>query len=309
MSPKLMDTLDFAVPETKLAFYSLLQYEPDPMRLERLNIAVLLEAPEYQYRGARVLRYMRKRLHCFDPKADAQVITRFARSIEDYFQSEPEDRQTVPIRYSEVPSADGLTRLAARLGRSRQAFCRLTGPKPILVSAGTTFEHELLRLFARLVAVDQPERDEAPKDKDFVRKFSLREFEARRVNVDTNPLPVRGEFFEENTFDALHRRDFSLYFQFLSFDTATSSLDQAKAFISARRDVGNIIEGAPAAFLAIVQPPDRLRTAVNNEAYERSRHYFEQAAISQVTVDPRNYELVAQGLQRGYDGYRQTLAS
>lgn len=308
--PRLKDRIEsIETQETKLAYYSLLQYEPDHMRRERLNVAILLEAPSHRYRGAKFLRHMHKRVRAFDPATSERVIYGFAKAIERTFASDPEDRDRRPIDYNEAPRPEGLYGLIDSCSRSAYTLWRFTQPKALVVDASSSFEVELNRLYRRLVQVQGAPREEVSKDKDYVRKTAFSELQKRRVELTLDPPPVRGELFEENAFDAAHQSSFSTFLQFLSFDTATPSLDQTKAFITAKRDVGTRIDNRHIEYIAFIQPPELIQGGDNRKAHERAVAYLDMVGIRHVPVATDGFDRVAYGLQNDYETFRTALAS
>lgn len=302
-------TPEIQAQETKLAYFSILQYEPDHLRQERLNVAVLLEAPSYGYRGARFLRHMQSRVRDFDPTLSDKVIYEFAKNLERAFASEPTDSTYRPIGFSTAPRPEHLERLIGNWSNTAYTFWRFTDPKAVVIDAATQFTHELLALYRRLVQAKNAPNEELTKDKEYVRKAAIAAMQSRNLELTLNPPPVKGTFFLENEFDAAYQSGFASYLQFLSFDTATPSLDQAKAFITAKKDVGNRLGDKAVEYLAIVQPPESLRSVANREAYGRAIGYFNQAGIEQVRAEDAGFSLVADGIQGNHDNFRRVFAA
>lgn len=82
------------------AYFTLVQYVPDKIRGERINIAVILQSPEMRYARVRVRPRMDAILRCLWPNIDAEWIRLMVRSIEKElqpFSMEPKDRQLAPL--------------------------------------------------------------------------------------------------------------------------------------------------------------------------------------------------------------------
>lgn len=297
------------IAETKLAYYSLLQYEPDRARQERLNVAVLLEAPGYEFRAAKFLRYMKPRMRELDPTLSEELVYAYAKSLEDSFNSMPEDLGRRPLEFNYTPKPVRLLDLCSASATSAYTLWRFTEPKALVIDAYTTFDQALEKLYRRLVQAKGAPQDEPAKDKEYVRKTAVSAMQQRRVALVENPPPLEGREFLENSFDAGHLTSFAAYLQFLSFDTTKPALDQTKAFITARRDVGDVVDNRAVEYVAIVQPPEGLRTTENRQAHGRAQMYLQAAGIRYVPVADQSFDIVAHALSGAHDDFRHALSA
>lgn len=282
----------------KQAYFSILQFVPDPTRNERVNIAVLLESPEHAYRGAKYLRYMHGKLRALDPNVDDSLIYLVARNIEHEFQSREKDSAEQPIHFRNQPRPEHLERLKIIFETSDRTLWQLSEPKLVLLPTEQRFVDRLNALYRRFV-----ERPEAPKpesyDKDYVRQAVVKGLEKRQVILDTAPKPLSGGMFEENAFDAAYIRNASTYMQFLSYDLQDPDLDQLRLFLSSVEDIrrgGKFVEDYGYYYMTIVQPPTHFRNDNNQAVFRKALSYLGRNGIPAFKPDGQQLELVAEAL-------------
>jgi hypothetical protein len=282
----------------KRAYFSILQFIPDPIRNERVNIAVLLESPEYAYRGAKYLRYMHSKLRTLDPNVDDPLVYAVARNIEQEFQNREKDFAEQPIPFQNQPHPEHLERLKVIFETSDRTLWQLSEPQLVLLPADQRFVDRLNALYRRFI-----ERPEAPKaenyDKDYVRQTVVKGLEKRQVILDTAPKPLAGGMFEENAFDAAYIRNVSTYMQFLSYDLQDPDLDQLRLFLSSVEDIrrgGKFVEDHGFYYMTIVQPPTHFKNETNKTVFRKALAYLKRNGIPAFKPDGQQLEVVAEVL-------------
>lgn len=127
-------------------FYSLIQFCPDPARLEAVNVGVLLFCPELDFLSAHTVRDNRRVQHVFGREDhDWQQLNLLKNGIEERVAREKR----------KVKTCDQLKEFID----SRANLIRITDPIPMRV---TDPQADLNKLFAQLVA-DEPDAKPAPR--------------------------------------------------------------------------------------------------------------------------------------------------
>lgn len=290
-------------PQLKRAFHSILQFVPDPVRNERVNIAVLLESPEYGFRGAKYLRYMHTRLKAIDPNVDDQLIYALAQRIEQDFKSGGKGFEEQPIDFGPSIKAEHLQKLKFSLDAGDRNLWFLSSPQPLLLPQSQRFEDRLNALYRRFV-----ERPDAPKqktfDKEYTRQTAIKNLERHDVILDTSPNPLGGEVFEENFFDAAYVKKSSTYLQFLSYDLQNPDLDQLRLFLATVEDVrkgGKFISENRYYYMTILQPPSHHKSESNWLVYKKALSHLDRYHIPAFKPDGRQIEAVADALSHSAD--------
>lgn len=290
-------------PQLKRAFFSILQFVPDPIRNERVNIAVLLESPEYGFRGAKYLRYMHTRLRAIDPNVDDNLIYVLAQSIEREFKSSGKDLNEQPIDFGPSVKAEHLLKLKFSLDAGNRNLWFLCQPQQLLLPQEQRFEDRLNALYRRFV-----ERPDAPRqktfDKDYTRQTAIKNLERRDVVLDTAPNPLAGEMYDENFFDAAYIRKSSTYLQFLSYDLQNPDLDQLRLFLATVGDArggGKYINENQFYYMAILQPPTHFKIDANWLMYKKALSYLDRNHIPAFKPDGNHIEAVADALVHSED--------
>ena len=130
---------------TTRGYYSIIQYCPDPSRLETVNLGVALFCPEVRFLKARFGRRKTRVRHLFG-KQDWEFVEAQKSAIEARLEHEKEDFQ-------------GLDDFGAFISRRASAF-RMTAPRAVKVENP---EEELVSLLARLVGPQEESRSQAAK--------------------------------------------------------------------------------------------------------------------------------------------------
>jgi hypothetical protein len=123
---------------TTPGYYSIIQYCPDPSRLETVNLGVALFCPEVHFLKARFGRRKTRMRHLFG-KQDWEFVEAQQSAIEARLAHQKEDFQS-------------LDAFGAFISRRASAF-RMTAPRAVKVENP---EQELQWLFARLVGPQEP---------------------------------------------------------------------------------------------------------------------------------------------------------
>lgn len=290
-------------PELKRAFFSTLQFVPDPIRNERINIAVLLESPEYGFRGAKYLRHMHTKLRAIDPNVDEQLIYALAHKIEREFKSGGRGLEEQPINFGPNIKAEYLQKLKVALDAGDRSLWFMSPPQLLLLPQGQRFEDRLNALYRRFV-----DRADAPKqktfDKDYTRNTAIRNLGQRDVVLDTAPNPLAGSVFEENFFDAAYIKESSTYLQFLSYDLHSPDLDQLRLFLATVEDVrrgGRFTSKNRYYYITILQPPTHYKNDSNWLVYKKALSHLERFQIPAFKPDGHQIQHVADALAQNAD--------
>ena len=299
----------------KKGYYSLLQYFPSFDRDERMNIAVILESPTYNYVGAKYLRHMDGRLRCFDPSVDSQVIRLVANQIEssmksreemgppknmDPFFEEVRESLAKPVRINE---------LRCFFEESRRTLWHITEPKTLLLPHSQRFDERLEYLYSKLIA--PPNLSNAKVfDKQYVRSRTETAMAERHILIG-EAGPVKGEDFADNDFDGLSVRDREIltetYWQFASFDVSNvrESFDQVRLFMEKVEDVRAVkpkIETAMRErhFTVVLQPPKQKKSEQHKTKFDVALAKLDGRGIRAFEVDnSKHYNNLAEALREG----------
>jgi hypothetical protein len=238
--------------DLRSAFYSLIQFCPDPAREEYVNIAIAFEAPGYKYVGVKVLPHMDSLIRCVSPQQDPTLIRLITRDIVARYETPPpEISQYVE---PERPQADRLLQLARELTHQHGSYWRVTAPRASLLIGNQNVTSELETLYNRLVARERRDVVER-RDKTWVKDRTITKLHQRRVQLIESP-EVKGDRFPRIPFDAVHRNGQNTYLQFLSFDRLREPTPkELAAFLYYVQDFRRAHGEDTAAVAAVVAPP------------------------------------------------------
>ena len=290
--------------EMRQAYYSLLQFCPDVVRDERVNIGVILEAPQHNYRAAKYLRYMDRTVKCLDPNADVNLIRFVARELESELNSKDPGKayDSQPL-FLEAAEPTRIRILQETFNLATRSLWRLTEPKPLFIPLQQRFDDRLNLLYNRLVD-RASERKTDSWDKSYVRDKAVLDLEKRRVALTLNPEPLPGSFFKENEFDAAYLNDAKTFIQFFSYDIATPDINQLKVFLSSVEDLrkGNSYTSNKGYYYAaVVQPPVHIRNEENESKFQRAVEYLHKREIATFAAQDEHIDLIAEALIMGKD--------
>jgi hypothetical protein len=148
-------------------YYSLIQYCPDPSRLEAANIGVLLFSPKHCFLKARTLRDNRRIIQFFGREGHDWVrINSYKKAIEERLQ----------VENGTIRSLDDLERFIAK----RANRIQITPPRPMRVQEP---EKDLDELFKELLATEgqRPERTNLRK---YLRQQFARAGVQKKIRTD-----------------------------------------------------------------------------------------------------------------------------
>lgn len=276
-----------SAPRVKKGYFSLLQFEPSKARQERVNIAVIVEAPEYGYKGAKRLRRMEGLLQAVDPNADIRLIRDYADEIEKNFKSKEFPGGVEPLFDLESrPMA--LRNLRERLLEYSRTSFYLTEPKALIISSDMSFEKRMQRLYDSLVLRPKLAEDmDATKKKEYVRHEAVQKLD-RYITIESDPKHIQGRLFEENSFDAAQKYEEHIIklFDFVSFDTLRPDISQIHHFLYAIQDVVSAPESqySYGDFYMIYEQPSNSRGDENFKVMQKAREYVRKLNVGFVSL-------------------------
>ncbi|BDP43351.1 hypothetical protein DAETH_33200 (plasmid) [Deinococcus aetherius] len=219
------------------AHYAMVQFIPDRVRDERVNVGVVLQSPDYGYAAMTYRRHMDAALRAVHPQVDAQLVRLLVQGLCATFapyDSEPHFPRLFPLQLGEEHPTHPtfLERFNTPHGQ-----VHFTPPKVVLVSDAQGFTAKLRQLRERLldvpnVAVERPTITKGELEKNVVGALK-----ARRVPLVTEPPAFPGERWPHNRFDALNLRSNRRHLQFLSYDIADPPTAAAKGFVMSVMDL------------------------------------------------------------------------
>jgi hypothetical protein len=288
--------------ELRRAYYSLLQFCPDSARDERVNIAVVLEAPQHAYQSAKYLRHMDKIIRCLDPSIDAKLVRIVAQELEYELKSKDPGRVLdTHALFEEAEQPSRLHLLREIFNSPTRSMWRLTEPKPLFVPDWQRFEDRLNLLYNRLV--ERPgEVTKEVWDKGYVRSRTVIALEKRKIILDLGPDPLQGSFYQENEFDAAYKKEKNTFFQFFSYDIENPDMGQLKVFLTSVEDLLRGQHYTPENgyyYTAIVQPPKHHIDRESRRTFESAVEYLRKKDIATFATEEAHMDRVAQALHEG----------
>lgn len=287
MDAKKENKVKIDLPKSKKGYFSLLQFEPSKIRQERINIAVLVEAPDYDYKGAKRLRRMESLLQAVDPNADIRLIREYASEIERVFNRREMQEPAHPLFLNQSKPIS-LHRLKDKLdGYSRTTF-RLTEPRALVIDEATSFEKRLQRLYDSLVMRPKLIEDaDSTKKKEYVRQEAVQRLD-KYITIESDPKHIQGRLFDENVFDAAQKHEDHIIklFDFISFDTLRPDISQVHHFLYAIQDVVSA-SNSPFSygdFYMIYEAPSNLREEENFKVMQKAREYVRKLNVGFVSL-------------------------
>lgn len=290
------------------AFYSLIQFCPDRVRNERVNVAIILESPKHQFVSVRYRRHMDRVVRCIDPQVDVDAV-RFVVSLMEAkvkFKEAKDILEDQQILFQESSQPSKIAEFMKDFNEAHRSLWIVTEPKPILVPREQNFEQRLEILYDSLVAnkeVDQRER----WDKAYVKQYTINALRNHQLHIDEHPdpLPAKGQLWVDSSFDALHANGkVNTYFQFFSFDTQTPDLDQSKAFVTTVSDLrDNTTFRADNGFyyVAIVQKPVHQQSLQNRATYANALEALKRNDIPTFAPEEEDISRIAEALRHDGD--------
>ena len=289
------------------AYYSLVQFCPDRVRNERVNVAIILESPKHQYISVKYRRYMDKVIRCIDPQVDTEAVRLVVSLMEAKIKSKEirdvlEDQQAL---FQESNQPKQISDIAKDFNEAHRSLWLVTEPKPILVPGEQPFEQRLEILYNNLVANKEADHKQN-WDKSFVKQFTVDALRKRELQITENPdpLPAKGQLWGDSSFDALHATKAWTFFQFFSFDTQTPDLDQSKAFVTTVSDLrGNTTFRSDNGFfyVAVVQKPVHQQSQQNKVTYANALEAFRRNSIPYFSPEEDDIFRISQSLIHNSD--------
>ena len=269
----------------KQCYFSIVQFTPNKHRREAVNIAVLIEAPEFGFRGAKYLRRMDSVLRCIDPLADIEMIRSYVKGLEQTFKrSEIErnpDMLSEPL-FEQIKFPHGLDEVIDQIKMFPRMPITITERKPIFIPKERPISWKLESLYNSLVFRPR-ETAKENLDKEFVRRESVGILE-NFINISLDVEPIHGLSYQDNEFDAAQKDDFGKavsFLEFISFDVKSPDTSQMKYFLETVEDVrrAGIDEQLGYRFNAIVQAPKYNKSRENENAYSKALLYAEKRRV------------------------------
>lgn len=155
---------------TAKGYYSLIQYCPDPSRMEAVNIGVVLFCPERRFLRARLAR------------SSARVTRVFGRKDSEFLHLQKASLEARLEREQEI--MEDLTEFESYVSR-RAGEVLMTAPRPVKVAEPSA---ELARLFDRLVGEKQS--DSKPRVQGLRRQLLLAFENADVLRLVQKPEPI-----------------------------------------------------------------------------------------------------------------------
>ncbi|WP_083847264.1 DUF3037 domain-containing protein [Deinococcus gobiensis] len=180
-------------------YMRIVQYVPNELRGERVNVAIVLQNPSQGYAGMRVRPFMDKLVEALWPAIDAALIRTMVREIEELLK--PLNRNTRKESKLFTAEAPDERSLPSYLDRFNQTYgsLRFSEPKPVRVNEGESFREKLNQLFDLYIKIDDDKQKKQSITKE-VLQFQIGKELERRGTVYQSHLVIKGEFFE-NKFD------------------------------------------------------------------------------------------------------------
>lgn len=286
----------------KKCFYSILQYTPNSYRQEAVNLAVIAEAPEIGFRGAKYLRYMDSTLKALDPLADVEMIRSYVRGIEEKFKRS-EIQMNAELRssvlFEEIRNPSGLDEIIHNIRSSGRLPFKITDRKPVFFPSEQAAIWKLESLYNSLVYRPR-EKTIENFDKDYVRQTSLTILE-RFIGVELGTEPIIGLSYKDNEFDAAQKNasgDPVSYIEFMSFDVKSPDTSQMKYFLDAVEDVrAGSQTNKNWIFNTIVQPPKNNKSKENDRAFNLALEYAGNKGVPVTLLETQEVVQLARNLQ------------
>jgi Protein of unknown function (DUF3037) len=272
------------------AYYSLLQFIPDLRRDERVNVGLVMQAPEYNYAAMDYRRYMDGQVRALQPHADATIIRLLAQSLCSQF--EPFSKE--PLVYQQVlletPETSPTSPKYLDSLISPYTSIYFTKPKPFLVSESRGFARTFELLCGQLLQAPKQRVETSFVTKEILKHRVMKLLENRKMQVRIDPPPIRGLHFR-NEFDALRdATGLRQHIQFLSFELKESPVLQAKSLLASVSDVRQSQDYQDDLFYCILQPP--ILNRKNAEDYESTLLAFRKSGIERLQVSDDGREIV-----------------
>ncbi|THF70458.1 DUF3037 domain-containing protein [Deinococcus sp. Arct2-2] len=187
-------------------YMRIIQYVPNELRDERVNIGIALQNPSHGYAGVRVRPYMDSLLQALWPAIDAEIVRLMVKEIEELLKPLNRATRKGPQRlWTEAYDERAIPTFLDRFNQTYGSI-RIAESKPVRVSEGESFREKLNQLFELYIRVDDGKQKRNSITKEII-QFQVGKELDRRGAVYTQHAVIRGEFFE-NKFDvARHRID------------------------------------------------------------------------------------------------------
>ncbi|WP_350245769.1 DUF3037 domain-containing protein [Deinococcus sonorensis] len=245
----------------------MVQFVPDRIRAERVNVGLILQAPTYGYAAMTWRRQMDVALRAIHPQVDAQLVRFLVRGMADLFvpyAHEPRYERLFP----QQPGKSHPTHPEFLAGfRDRYGLLHITEPRTVLVSETLGLTAKLRVLRERLLEVHSAVTERPSLTKSELTKQVVTTLRAGRVPLVTQPTSFPGERWPHNRFDALNIHQNRRHLHFLSYEIADAPSAAAKGFVMSVMDLRS--GGARYQddhFGVVVQRPEHHRS--NKEDYE-----------------------------------------
>lgn len=288
----------------KKCYFSLIQFSPQRHRKEAVNIAVIVEAPEFGYRGAKYLRHMDSLLRCIDSLADVEMVRTYVKNIETNFRRS--ELKYSPETFSEplfdqIKKPVGLDEIIDQIRSSPRLPIIITDRKPVSIPSEYTMDWKLDSLYNNLIFRPR-ETTRENLDKEFVRRTSISILE-NFIDIALDVEPISGFSYQDNEFDAAQKDEngnMVSFFEFISFDVKSPDTSQMKFFLETVEDVrkSGVNEQAGYQFHAIVQPPKHNKERENEKAYEIAVNYALKRGVPITLLEANAVAGLGQRLKR-----------
>jgi len=269
------------------AYYSLVQFVPDRIRGERINVGLILQAPAHGYAAMTYRRQMDSVLRAIHPQVDAQLIRFLVQGLADTFMpyaNEPRYERLFPGQ----PGEGHPTHPKYLAGfHDGYGLLHVTEPTVVLVNKTQGLAAKLRVLRERLLEVSTNVVDTPSVTKSELTKQVVTLLKARHVPLVTQPPSFPGERWPHNRFDALSMHQNRRHLHFLSYDITEAPSAAAKGFVMSVMDLrSGGIRYQNDHFGVVVQPPEHHSS--NKEDYEallRVCHFHRIAVFENQPAD------------------------
>ncbi|WP_081994966.1 DUF3037 domain-containing protein [Deinococcus radiopugnans] len=185
-------------------YIRIIQYVPNEIRDERVNVALVLQNPSHGYAGVRIRPFMDPLLQALWPAIDAELVRLMVREIETILK--PLNRNTrkgPPLLFQEAYDERSTPTFLDQFNQNYGSL-RVTEAKTVRITEGESFREKLNQLFDLYIRVDDGRQKKNNITKEVI-QFQIAKELDRRGAVYVQHAVIKGEFFE-NRFDVAKHR-------------------------------------------------------------------------------------------------------
>lgn len=279
------------------AYYTLIQFIADPDRDERVNLAVILQCPEYNYAGMEIRRGVEQKIHCLFPQIDSQLIRYILEGFKDDFDEYSDEPASKPIfnreQLTEMKPTwpEFLEKYHIPLG---QIVFRETSP--IFLTESQGFNFKLKQLAEKVLDSTVRKGDTRYVTKNELKRVVEYELTRRHIHIIKNPPKYPGKRWP-NSFDALKERGNRRWLQFISYRQSELPVEQTKAFIASVVDMRASERYPDDEWACILKEPLDNASRLDKETFESAIKVLGSENIAVFTSLPQDIDRLARGLE------------